>query len=106
MSFKALPVFQRALVVLNALAILPAAYAGLILASYFQQWPSHTLWRTALNASPLLVLPSVFVFLTWASLKLRAKWVQSLVAVLLLPAIPFGTAYGAIALKVYWGQRS
>ena len=106
MSFKELPPLQRALVVLNVLATLPAAIGGLILATYFQQWPSHTLWRTVLNASPVLVFPLVFVFLARASLTLRAKWFHSLVAVLMLPVLPFGTIYGAIALKVYWGKRS
>lgn len=106
MSFKESPPLQRALVVMNALAVLPAAFAGLFFATYFQQWPSHTLWRTVAHASPVLLFPAVFVFLTWASLTLRAKWFHSLVAVLMLPVLPFGTVYGVIALKVYWGRRS
>lgn len=106
MSFKEAPPLQRALVVMNALAVLPAVWLGLFLATYLQQWPSHTLWRALLHASPVLLVPTLFIFLTWASLKRRAKWFHSLVAVLLLPAIPFGTVYGAIALKVYWGKRS
>ena len=104
MKFGDLPALRKTLVILNALAVLPAAYAGLVLATYFQQWPSHQLVTTVLHASPLLLAPLLFVFLTWASLRSRARWFQMLIAVLMLPALPFGTIYGAISLRVNWGK--
>ncbi len=91
-------------VILNALAVFPAAYFGLVLATYFQQWPSHTIVLTLLHASPLFISPLIFAFLTWASLRSRARWFQMVIAVLMLPAIPFGTIYGAISLRVNWGK--
>jgi hypothetical protein len=99
-KFGELPPLRRALVVMNALAILPGAYAGLIIATYLQTSPHHALW----HAAPAFVLPLSFAFLTWASLRSRAKWFQTAFAILMLPLIPFGTIYGVISLRVNWGK--